>query len=142
MDYRVVENYNLLAAISRTGVLGIGLGIAIPFVFLEYDFRYAYPYYDTLVHNSFLGTWVSAGVLGMAALATAVVGLVWVFSKTFLEATDPAARFFSILGFLALTRWGVWTIGDVGTTYTFIILYIGLLAGGVLRLYGRSELQT
>ncbi len=131
-DYRVIENYNLFENIKNFSIFGTGYGLPIPFKFVEYDFSF-YPYYNTIPHNSFLAVWALGGILAFSALSTIMAFLVSIFVRIY-HAVNPEIQIFGALGLFQLTRWGVFSIGDIGLSDIRSIMLIGLLAGGLIRI--------
>lgn len=131
-DYRVIENFNLFENIKNFNLFGVGYGLPIPFKFVEYDFSF-YPYFNTIPHNSFLAVWALGGILAFSALSTIMAFLASIFVRIH-HSVNPEIQIFGALGLFQLTRWSVFSIGDIGLSDIRSIMLIGILSGGLIRI--------
>jgi O-antigen ligase len=110
--WRELENFNLIYTLKTSPLFGQGYGhrwievVQLPAV--EYDLEYYLP------HNSLLGLWASAGLLGYTAMTLLWGAGVYFAMRAYHAATVPPDRVAAILCVGAVMVYMVQCFGDLG----------------------------
>lgn len=110
--WRELENYNLLVTIKQSPVFGYGYGRkfieALPLPAVDYSLEYYCP------HNSLLGLWAFAGLIGYTAI-TLMWGAGVYFAMRAYYATKVATdRVAAVISIGAVVAYMVQAFGDIG----------------------------
>lgn len=132
--YRYIENYDLKYTEQQNPLLGYGFGkpflqpIVLPNI-LALD-----PYYLYIPHNNIYWVWMRLGPLGFAALWYVIGSIIVRGSLLARHLTDPLAQRFAIFVVAAMVMEVVVAYSDYQFFFYRNIIYIGLLAGILIKL--------
>jgi hypothetical protein len=81
LDYRQIENYNLMIGVIERPLLGLGFGTRFPQAVPLPDISFSFELFDAIPHNTLLYLWTFAGPFGISALMTASCFMMLVLSR-------------------------------------------------------------
>ncbi len=137
LDYRQIENYNLMIGVIETPLLGLGFGRRFPQAVPLADISFSFELFDAIPHNTMLFMWTFAGPLGIAALVTASTFIMTIISRVGIQARTRRELMLAMLGLIALLQWIMYVSFDMGLLESRISMLLGVFAGGLFPVYGR-----
>ncbi|MCX6127711.1 MAG: hypothetical protein NTX25_01445, partial [Proteobacteria bacterium] len=102
LDYRKIENYNLMLGVIERPLLGLGFGTRFPQAVQLPDISFSFELFDAIPHNTFLFLWTFAGPLGVAALTTLATLLLLIIARVGRLARFPNELMLATLGLLSV----------------------------------------
>lgn len=115
--WREVENWNISVSMRQSPVLGAGLGARYTEHMFNDDISSIYKEYREWPHNTVLGMLFLMGLFGFAAVWSLWVGLVFVLSRTYRYAIDPAHRAGALALLGTVMACHALAYGDTGAHY-------------------------
>jgi hypothetical protein len=128
-EWRDWENYNLFFTLRQNPILGTGYGHGYIEAVKLPEISQVYALYRFLPHNSILGLWAYAGLVGFSLLWSVVVVGLFLAGRSARFATRPADRVAAITSSVALVVYIVHCYGDLGLgTWTSVFTVAPALA--------------
>ncbi|HYD54411.1 MAG TPA: O-antigen ligase family protein, partial [Gemmatimonadaceae bacterium] len=115
--WREVENWNIAMSMRPSPVLGAGLGARYTEHMFNDDISSIYKEYREWPHNTVLGMLFLMGLFGFAAVWSLWVGLVFVLSRAYRYAIDPAHRAGALALLGTVMACHALAFGDTGAHY-------------------------
>jgi hypothetical protein len=137
LDYRQIENFNLMVGVIERPLLGLGFGTRFPQVVPLPDISFSFELFDAIPHNTMLYLWAFAGPFGIAALMTASCMMMVVLSRIGQLARTKRELMLAFLGLIVVTQWGMYVTFDMGLLESRTSMLVGVFAGGLFPVYGR-----
>jgi len=141
LDYRQIENYNLMIGVIERPLLGLGFGTRFPQAVPLPDISFSFELFDAIPHNTLLYLWTFAGPFGIAGLMTASCFMILVVSRVGQLARTKRELLLAFLGLIVLTQWGMYVSFDMGLLESRSSMLMGVFAGGLFPVYGRILLE-
>jgi hypothetical protein len=141
LDYRQIENYNLMIGVIERPLLGLGFGTRFPQAVPLPDISFSFELFDAIPHNTLLYLWTFAGPFGIAALMTASCFMMLVLSRVGQLARSKRELLLAFLGLITVTQWGMYVSFDMGLLESRTSMLMGVFAGGLFPVYGRILLE-
>jgi hypothetical protein len=141
LDYRQIENYNLMIGVIERPLLGLGFGTRFPQAVPLPDISFSFELFDAIPHNTLLYLWAFAGPFGIAALMTASCFMMVVLSRVGQLARSKRELLLAFLGLITVTQWGMYVSFDMGLLESRTSMLMGVFAGGLFPVYGRILLE-
>lgn len=141
LDYRQIENYNLMIGVIERPLLGLGFGTRFPQAVPLPDISFSFELFDAIPHNTLLYLWTFAGPLGIAGLMTASCFMMLVLSRVGQLARSKRELLLAFLGLITVTQWGMYVSFDMGLLESRTSMLMGVFAGGLFPVYGRILLE-
>lgn len=141
LDYRQIENYNLMIGVIERPLLGLGFGTRFPQAVPLPDISFSFELFDAIPHNTLLYLWTFAGPFGIAALMTTSCFMMLVISRVGQLARTRRELLLAFLGLIVLTQWGMYVSFDMGLLESRSSMLMGVFAGGLFPVYGRILLE-
>ncbi|MGC4121431.1 MAG: O-antigen ligase family protein [Myxococcales bacterium] len=111
---RDIENYNLVMTLKTNPLLGTGFGHEYSEVSRADDISHLFPQYRLIPHNSLLGLWAFAGILGYWLAFLPVVVAVFLAVRAYRLAADPLSRTLALSPVLMAITYLLQAYGDMG----------------------------
>ena len=140
LDYRDLENANILREVANNPYLGMGSGAEVENKFGMPDISHIYPKYLVLPHNIYLAYWAIGGPLNMAMFTSLFVFMVALSIKTqsssyvYKNRSGAIALFFFV-------QWIAYTIADLGIIHQRNVIIGGLFLGALMRNYYQDQIR-
>jgi O-antigen ligase len=112
--WRDLENYNLFVTLRHNAVFGTGYGHGYDEIISLPDISSAYTLYRFLPHNSVLGLWAYAGLVGFTALWTIFVVGLFLAARAYRYSRAPLDRTVTIVAILTIVIYLTYCYGDLG----------------------------
>ncbi|HET9238323.1 MAG TPA: O-antigen ligase family protein [Oligoflexus sp.] len=141
LDYRQIENYNLMIGVIERPLLGLGFGTRFPQAVPLPDISFSFELFDAIPHNTLLYLWTFAGPFGIAGLMTASCFMMLVLSRVGQLARSKRELLLAFLGLITVTQWGMYVSFDMGLLESRTSMLMGVFAGGLFPVYGRILLE-
>jgi hypothetical protein len=141
LDYRQIENYNLMLGVIERPLLGLGFGTRFPQAIPLPDISFSFELFDAIPHNTLLYLWTFAGPFGIAALMTASCFMMLVLTRIGQLARSKRELLLAFLGLITVTQWGMYVSFDMGLLESRTSMLLGVFAGGLFPVYGRILLE-
>jgi O-antigen ligase len=125
--WREVENWNLSRSIQQSPVLGAGLGGRYTEFMFNDDISTVYKEYREWPHNTVLGMFFLMGLVGFVCIWSLWVGIVFVLSRAYRHAIDPAHRAGALALLGTVMACHALAYGDTGAHYAQYKVFIGLV---------------
>ncbi len=138
IDYRDLENFNILAMLAQSPLLGFGFGQRFEMVAPMPDISEIYALFDLIPHNTMLALWAYGGPLAMAALSSIVA--MGFMSNIYLTkfSHDRQAELFGLVAIAGTIQWLLYCFADLGLieirSSTVAMVFTGVSIGLRLRL--------
>lgn len=142
--YRLAERRNVLLALERQPLTGIGIGV-------DWPTRYPLPFEGENLHQyahfAFLWWWMKAGVLGGLAYIAVLASTLWVGLRVWRRHHDPLvscaalAAAVGVVGFL-IVELAATIMGSDERGTAVLAMSMGLLAVAYRDLPGRGQVTT
>lgn len=141
LDYRQIENYNLMIGVIERPLLGLGFGTRFPQAVPLPDISFSFDLYNAIPHNTLLYLWTFAGPFGIAALMTASCFMMLVITRVGQLARSQRELLLAFLGLIVLAQWGMYVSFDMGLLESRTSMLMGVFTGGLFPVYGRILLE-
>ncbi len=141
LDYRQIENYNLMIGVIERPLLGLGFGTRFPQAVPLPDISFSFELFDAIPHNTLLYLWTFAGPLGVAGFMTASCFMVLVLARVGQLARSKRELLLAFLGLITVAQWAMYVNFDMGLLESRTSMLIGIFAGGLFPVYGRILLE-
>jgi hypothetical protein len=115
MDYRDMENLNVVATWELNPVLGTGWGHPFIEVMKLPDISHAFPDYLYHPHNSVLGMLAFGGIVGFSGLWTWIIVTVFLAARAYHRAHPPEHRAGGLVSLGVMIAYVNQCFGDMGT---------------------------
>jgi hypothetical protein len=135
--YRDLENYNLLATMRASPMLGTGFGHPFAEVVTLPDISF-FKEYKYMPHNSILGLWAFCGPFGFTGVVLALVVAVYMASISYQHARNPEERVAAFMTLAVVLIFMIHCWGDIGFSERRSIF----LVGPALAMAGQLALLT
>jgi hypothetical protein len=138
IDYRDLENFNILAMLAQSPLLGFGFGQRFEMVAPMPDISLIYPLFDLIPHNTMLAFWAYGGPFAMAALSSIMA--MGFMSNVYLTkfSHDRQAQLFGLAAIAGTIQWLLFCFADLGLmetrSSTVAMVFTGVSIGLRLRL--------
>jgi len=111
--YRETENYNLLATLRLSPLIGTGFGRPFVETVKMGDISF-FKEYRYLPHNSILGLWAFTGAFGFTILSSPIVVGVYFAGRSYYAAQSAGQRVAAIMAIATVAIYLVHCWGDIG----------------------------
>ncbi len=137
LDFRQIENYNLMIGVIERPLLGLGFGTRFPQAVPLPDISFSFDLFDAIPHNTSLFLWTFAGPLGIAGLATSTTWLMLVIGRVGSLARTRQELLLASLGLVVVLQWIMYVCFDMGLLESRSSMLVGVFGGGLFPVYGR-----
>ena len=141
LDYRQIENYNLMLGVIERPLLGLGFGTRFPQLLALPDISFSFVLFDAIPHNTLLFLWTFAGPLGISAFCTLSCLLMTVIVRVGKMARFPSDVLLAVMGMVMFMQWLMYVGFDMGLLESRLSMLIGVFGAGLIPLYGRIVVE-
>lgn len=136
MDYRDVENFNLISTWKRNPMLGTGYGHGFDEVMKLEDISHLFEDYRYHPHNSVLGLLAFGGVVGFSGVWMFVAVTMFFAARSYHRAHLPHWRAGALVGIAIVIAYTNQCFGDMGITswYGMILMALAVTITGKLAI--------
>lgn len=144
MDYRDVENFNLISTWQRNPMLGTGYGHGFDEVMKLADISHLFEDYRYHPHNSVLGLLAFGGALGFTGVWLFVAVTVFFAARSYHRAHLPHWRAGALVCIAIVIAYTNQCFGDMGITswYGMILMALSVTVAGKLAVLTGAWLPT
>jgi hypothetical protein len=112
--WRDLENYNLFYTLRHNAIFGTGYGHGYDEVVYLPDISNSYSLYRFLPHNSILGLWAYAGLVGFTLLWTVFAIGIFLAARAYRHSHTPLDRTVAMMALETIVVYLVYCYGDLG----------------------------
>jgi O-antigen ligase len=134
MDYRDVENFNLISTWQRNPLLGTGYGHGFDEVMKLADISHLFEDYLYHPHNSVLGLLAFGGVVGFTGVWLFIALTVYFAVRSYHRAHSPQWRAWALVAVSIVVAYTNQCFGDMGISswYSTILMALAVTIAGKL----------
>jgi hypothetical protein len=138
--WRELENFNINYNIRTASVTGLGFGRPYSFVVAQPPLdATGFTYWRYIAHNAIYWVWMKMGIFGFMAFwyfmgSAIILGLI-----TFRRLRDGYLKALALAAAGVVIMQVIFSYGDLGLTYTRSMVFLGCMAGMLVRLPAFEE---